>query len=182
MVQIDWTLGPQRGLLKIKILHKRSGRYSASFNAFIILLSPITTKWQYNKKLRGQIVWPQQIRLTCVPNCITGTADWSHQYQMAPEHHWKPGVTQFRERIDNFKRQLSTFRLNISDCEKAQTLAENGHVITLDPNPKCRVTESSPLSSSHLSNGSNQEWSRPNSPATRMPNSWRSPSPSTSNE
>ena len=33
-------------------------------------------------------------------------------------------VAHFRERIDNFKRQLSTFRLDLSDCEKAQTLAE----------------------------------------------------------
>ena len=43
------------------------------------------------------------------------------------------------------------------------------------------VTESSPPSS-HLTNDSNQERSRPNSPATRMPNSRRSPSPSASSK
>ena len=41
VVQIDRTLGPQRGFLKIRILHKRLRRYSASFSAFIIFLWPI---------------------------------------------------------------------------------------------------------------------------------------------
>ena len=36
-------------------------------------------------------------------------------------------VSHFRERIDNFKRQLPTFRLNHSDSEKAQ---KNGHIKT----------------------------------------------------
>ena len=110
-------------------------------------------------------------------------------------------VAHFRERIDNFKRQLSTFRLDLSDCEKAQTLAEKWARRNfrsklkdctlvefrsicrewLSSNPNGRVTESS-TPSSHLTNDSNQERSRPNSPATRMPNSRRSPSPSASSK
>ena len=48
-------------------------------------------------------------------------------------------VSHFRERIDAFKRQLSTFLLNVSDSEKAQLWQINGHIRTLGQNWKIKL-------------------------------------------
>ena len=110
-------------------------------------------------------------------------------------------VAHFSERIDNFKRQLSTFRLDLSDCEKAQTLAEKlVHRNFRSKLKDCTLVEfrsivGNGLARTQMAGSLNLPLRRHTWPmtatrngaghkswATRMPNSQRSPSPSVSSK
>ena len=72
-------------------------------------------------------------RPQCVKKPACPTASLAQQIYLINyrwlQHIIESLVSHFRERIDNFKRQLPTFKLNHSDSEKAQT-QKNGHIKT----------------------------------------------------
>ena len=81
-----------------------------------------------------------------VTNCLTSmnsrcpTASLAQQIDLISSR-WLHDITeslvsQFRKKIENFRCQLSMFRLNHSDSEKAQSWQKNGHIKNLDPSWK----------------------------------------------
>ena len=84
-----------------------------------------------NNQLNGTVPKSFEGKLTDLnrfvkPACLT--ASLAQKIELI-NNRWLQDVTEslvspFRERIDIFKRQLSTFRLNVWDSEKAQNLAD----------------------------------------------------------